>query len=191
METRSKLPWSHPPLLARFGTAIKPFIAHTDIPQQPKRRNRARKPPKFVPFDFEAATTMSKFTAPDEMQAVQQLEGLALDPSPKSHTKAATPSKQSTTVDPVLPAQVHDSVAKKSRTNRKKHPKGRPPGGSRVGDMNTRLQGVYLPPHLRKRTTAPVKPKTDVKLDDSIGIGSPPVSVKSQSDKPVQLPASS
>ncbi|KAF2624839.1 hypothetical protein BU25DRAFT_125193 [Macroventuria anomochaeta] len=56
--------------------------------------------------------------------------------------------------------------------------------------MTTKLSGVYLPPHLRKRAAAPAVAKTEVRLGDFIGIGSPPASVKSQVEKPVQSQAS-
>ena len=45
--------------------------------------------------------------------------------------------------------------------------------------MTASGQGVYLPPHLRKRAPTPSQVRTDIKLGDFIGVGSPPVSVRS------------
>ncbi|KAJ4362663.1 hypothetical protein N0V95_001371 [Ascochyta clinopodiicola] len=166
-----------------------------------RRKHRER---KFVPLDLEDIEEKQKISGTECVHPVQRSEAPACSSQATARVKVAArksphQSKQSTPVRPTVHRQGSDSAARKSRKRRKKQPKDKVPAKDKATEMATRLSGAYLPPHLRKRAAPPAQPKTDVKLGDcigigidiGIGIGSPPASVKSPPEQPVQNKVSS
>ncbi|KZM20448.1 N-acetyltransferase [Ascochyta rabiei] len=153
-----------------------------------RRHNRRAR--KFVPLNLEDIKEKQKITTRECAEPVQRTEAPASSSRVTARGKVAAQnlshqSKQSTPVRPTAHPRGHDSATKKSRKPRKRRLKGENSAKDKVTVMAAQLSGVYLPPHLRKRADVPVQPKTDVKLGDCIGIGSPPASVKSSPKRPV------
>jgi hypothetical protein len=139
----------------------------TDPRQKPHKQRRRRKAPKFVPLDLEAIEPKQDVTAIDSVQDASQLERSAPEPV---HRQPRTQRKRQ----------------KPYHTKGKLHSKPSQPDKGKSEEMTARPEGVYLPPHMRKRTPAPAKLNTDVKLGNSIGVGSPPPSTKSQLNESAQ-----
>jgi hypothetical protein len=145
-----------------------------------------------VPLNIEIIESKFETTTNNRAPIIQQMQIQTQGAQPKARGKATTcvpphQSKQAAPANPDPPQQGHDNITKRPHSNRKKR---RPRGECKAEAMAAKPSGVYLPPHLRKRGAAlpetTSETKVEVRLGDILGPRSPPTSVKSQVEKPIQ-----
>jgi hypothetical protein len=135
-----------------------------------------------VPLNLEALPTEPQASVESHAEPLEHLQ--AHNPAPEVPGKSRLEASRRKKHHPPKGAQASQPYDVSAQNPRGSRNKRKPKNTHKSEDMVAKSppRGVYVPPHLRKRTAA-AGPTNDVKLGSHIALDSPQTSDKSQLEK--------